>query len=221
MSSQSKKSRSYSRSARFLRRLAKRRHLNSHRLSLYKMGGIRIGNGCFIGMDADLEGDVIFSDSVSVETKAFLREVEVGKGTKIDRGAVCIGVVGRRLIIGEECYIGYHAVLDGSGGLKLGNHVHVSNSVGIWSHSGMLLSLAGSKLRDSTHRKEAEVKIEDSVWIGGGSTVYPGASIGHHSVVLPNSTVTESIEPCSMVGGNPAKLIKKIEVGDEIKFINP
>jgi maltose O-acetyltransferase len=61
-------------------------------------------------------------------------------------------------------------------------------------------------------RPTAPIVIEDNVYIGGNCTIYPGITIGNHSIVAPNSAVTKNVEPFSMVGGVPAKIIKKIDL---------
>ena len=53
------------------------------------------------------------------------------------------------------------------------------------------------------------VTIEDGCWIGANVTILKGVTIGHDSVVAAGSVVTKSCEPYSIIGGVPAKLIRK------------
>ena len=53
--------------------------------------------------------------------------------------------------------------------------------------------------------------IEDDVWIGSRVIILPGVCIGKGSIIGAGAVVTKSIEPYSIVGGNPAKLIRKRE----------
>ena len=55
---------------------------------------------------------------------------------------------------------------------------------------------------------EAEVIIDDDVWIGANVTICKGVRIGSGSIVGANSLVNSNIEPRSIVGGVPAKLIR-------------
>lgn len=57
------------------------------------------------------------------------------------------------------------------------------------------------------------IVIEDKVWIGIGATVLPGVTIGYGSIVGANSVVTHDVPPMTVVGGNPARFIKKIVTG--------
>lgn len=53
------------------------------------------------------------------------------------------------------------------------------------------------------------VKIGMGCWIATAATVLPGIVIGDYCVVAANSVVIKDVEACSVVGGNPAKFIKK------------
>ncbi|MBO5313458.1 MAG: acyltransferase [Clostridia bacterium] len=57
--------------------------------------------------------------------------------------------------------------------------------------------------------KDEPIVIEDDVWIGANSIILAGVTIGKGSVVAAGSIVTKDVEPYSVVGGVPAKLIKK------------
>lgn len=75
----------------------------------------------------------------------------------------------------------------------------------------------GMKLEDDKNWKheyrsrntKGDVIIGNDVWIGRGVTIMYGVTIGDGSVIAANSHVVSDVEPYSMVGGNPARLIKK------------
>ncbi len=54
------------------------------------------------------------------------------------------------------------------------------------------------------------IVIEDNVWITMNAVILPGVTIGKNSIIGAGSVVTKSVPPNSLVGGNPAKVIKKI-----------
>lgn len=58
------------------------------------------------------------------------------------------------------------------------------------------------------------INIGNYCWLATGVTVLPGVSIEDGCVVSANSTVTKNIEPWQIIGGNPAKLIKKRDLKD-------
>ena len=58
----------------------------------------------------------------------------------------------------------------------------------------------------------APIHIGKNVWIGANATVLAGVTIGDGAVVAAGAVVTKNVEPNTIVGGVPAKVIKKIEV---------
>jgi putative colanic acid biosynthesis acetyltransferase WcaF len=54
-----------------------------------------------------------------------------------------------------------------------------------------------------------DIVIEKNVWIGAGAFIGPGVTIGEGAVVAARAVVVKSVEPWTIVGGNPAKFIKK------------
>lgn len=59
--------------------------------------------------------------------------------------------------------------------------------------------------------------IENDVWIGHNVTIMPGVKIGNGAIISTNSTVTKEVPPYTIVGGNPAKEIKKRFSDEKIK----
>ena len=62
---------------------------------------------------------------------------------------------------------------------------------------------------------KGDTVIGNDVWIGQNVTIMPGIKVGDGAIVAANSTVVKNVEPYAIVGGNPAKLIKK-RFSDEI-----
>lgn len=58
------------------------------------------------------------------------------------------------------------------------------------------------------------IHIGNYCWVATASTLLPGVSLGDGCVVAANSVVTKSYDECSVVGGNPAKFIKKRIIKD-------
>lgn len=62
---------------------------------------------------------------------------------------------------------------------------------------------------------KGDTVIGNDVWIGQNVTIIPGIKVGDGAIIAANSTVVKNVEPYAIVGGNPAKLIKK-RFSDEI-----
>ena len=61
----------------------------------------------------------------------------------------------------------------------------------------------------------APITVGANAWIAGWSIVLPGVTIGEGAVVAAGAVVTKDVEPWTVVGGNPAKFIKKRELRDD------
>lgn len=71
-----------------------------------------------------------------------------------------------------------------------------------------VFSTAPAEAQLETHNELAPVTIGNDVWIGTGAAVMGGVTIGDGSIVAYGSVVTRDVEPYSVVGGVPAKLIR-------------
>jgi len=103
--------------------------------------------------------------------------------------------IGANTIINREC------LLDGRGGLTIGNNVSISPQVALIT-SEHLLDDSGFAVRDRG------ITIQDRVWIGTRATVLPGVSIGEGAVVAAGAVVHRDVPPYSVVGGVPARVLR-------------
>lgn len=55
---------------------------------------------------------------------------------------------------------------------------------------------------------KGDIRIGNDVWIGKDATIMPGVTIGDGAIIATQSVVCKNVEPYTIVGGNPAKLIK-------------
>ena len=77
--------------------------------------------------------------------------------------------------------------------------------------------LTGSHDITSTHFDlvTKPIMIQDNCWIATGAIILPGITIGEGAVVAAGSVVVKDVEPWTVVGGNPAKFIKKRVLKDD------
>lgn len=66
---------------------------------------------------------------------------------------------------------------------------------------------------------KGDTVIGNDVWSGEYVTIIPGVKVGDGAIIAANSTVTKDVEAYSVVGGNPARLIRKRFSDEEIKFL--
>jgi acetyltransferase-like isoleucine patch superfamily enzyme len=186
-------------------------------------GGVRIGDHSNIGEAARIGPNVKTGEKVTIGSNTFVANLLIGNNSFIESGVRFTGFQDGRIKIGKQSYIGTYGVLDWSGGIEIGDYVHIAGpSVGVWTHTSVFQALSGDELSNHKHKKVAAIKIEDYVYVGGNSTIYPGVKIGNHSVVLPNTAVNKDVEEHTMVGGSPAAVKRRIKTTNgEIEFNKP
>ncbi|MDD4604595.1 MAG: DapH/DapD/GlmU-related protein [Bacteroidales bacterium] len=113
------------------------------------------------------------------------------------------------VIIGNHTRIGLSNVLIGP--VKIGNNIMFAQNIVLsgLNHGYEDISIPPSKQKTT----KAEIVVEDDVWIGSNSVILAGVTIGKHAVVAAGSIVTKNVPPFSVVGGNPAKILKQYNCG--------
>jgi maltose O-acetyltransferase len=91
--------------------------------------------------------------------------------------------------------------------IKIGMDVMMGVNVTIFG-SNHKFDRTDIPMRKQGMKKYDPVEIEDDVWIGSNSIILPGRKISKGTIVAAGSVVTKDFPPYSIVGGNPAKLIK-------------
>lgn len=109
--------------------------------------------------------------------------------------------------IGDDCLIATRNWSTEPYLVTIGNHVQITNGVSIHTHGG------GNSVREKIPNFDmfGKVVIEDWAYIGAGSQIMPGVTIGRGSIIAAGSIVTKSVPAASVFGGNPARFICSIE----------
>jgi acetyltransferase-like isoleucine patch superfamily enzyme len=109
------------------------------------------------------------------------------------------------LTIGKDSVINKGCRLDTRGEIRIGQKVSISEQVIILTadHDVETKDFAG---------RSRKVIIEDYAWIGTSAMILPGVNIGRGAVIAAGSIVTKNVESFSVVGGVPARFIKKRRV---------
>ena len=74
-------------------------------------------------------------------------------------------------------------------------------------------------LEDGTPASKGPIHVENDVWLGTGSTILSGVTIGNGAIIMAGSIVTKDVPPYTIVGGVPAKIVKRRFNDEEIKAL--
>jgi len=107
--------------------------------------------------------------------------------------------------IGARTFIGIANVLIGP--LRIGNDVIVAENV-VFSGLNHQYATIDLPIKDQPC-STAEIVVEDEAWIGANAVITAGVRVGKHAVVAGGSVVTKNVPPYSVVGGNPARVLKQ------------
>lgn len=113
-----------------------------------------------------------------------------------------------KITIGNSCFIGDEALFDARGGIMLEDHVTISNRVALLTHINV--GYSNHPLQTAYPTREGMVTIKQGAYIGTSAIILPGVTIGEESVVGAGAVVTKNVEAQTVVGGVPARVIKKL-----------
>lgn len=122
---------------------------------------------------------------IDVRPFGCLSNLHVGAGTFINTGFRCGVPDGAIIKIGRDCAVGPRVSIE-----------TVNHNL-LWTNA------------EKWGVEKLSVKVGDRVWIGSGTIICPGVEIGDDSVIAAGAVVTKSFPENSIIGGVPAKLIRK------------
>lgn len=106
--------------------------------------------------------------------------------------------------IGPGTWIGAFAVLDGSGGLRIGAGCDISCGVQVYTHNTVRRCVTA---RAYPAVDRAPVTIGDHVFVGANAVILMGTTIGDRAVIGAGAVVTRDVPPDTAVAGVPARII--------------
>jgi acetyltransferase-like isoleucine patch superfamily enzyme len=143
--------------------------------------------------------------------------ISIGEDTLIGEGvALSAGMVPGQICIsspvvtiGDRCLIGRGSGIVGHFSIVIGNDVWTGHHVYITDQNHGYEDI--SRPISEQTQPERAVTIGDGSWLGYGSVVLPGVTIGKHCVIGANSVVTRDVPDFSVAVGVPAKVIRHYE----------
>lgn len=154
--------------------------------------------------------------------------IKRGKGSIIRRKARLDIIPSKKITLGKKSVIeDYTIINNGMGDIFIGDYTHVTSRVklvGPVTLGNYVTIGSGAQITGLTHNyldvtrpiaKQGvtpnRTVVEDDVWIGGNSCINQGITIGTHSIIASGSVVTKNVPPYSVVGGNPAIILRQYD----------
>lgn len=147
--------------------------------------------------------------------ESILKELfgSIGENVSIDAPLHCDH--GNNIFIGNDVIIGMNCTFVDNQEIRIGNQVLIASDVKLYTSSHPILPEERLekdwKEKNTTFFKTyaRPIKIKDNVWIGGGSILLAGVTIGENSVIGAGSVVNRSIPANCVAVGNPCKPIRR------------
>ncbi len=108
----------------------------------------------------------------------------------------------KQITFGKNVFINHSFTAMSIGGIVIGDNVQIGPNVTIVTDN--------HDFKNRYVLKGKGVKIGKNAWIGAGAMIMPGVEIGENAVVAGGAVVTKNVPANTVVGGNPAKVIKEL-----------
>ena len=173
--------------------------LSERHVRLYHARHIRVGRAFSLEEDCEIVGlskrGIVFGDRCSVKRGALIRPTNV-----------LLNEPGEGLRVGDGSNIGAFSYIGCSGFIELGRNVMMGPRVNLMAENHNF-DRADIPMKEQGVTRSF-IKIEDDVWLGAGSTVLAGVTVGQGSIVAAGAVVTKDVPAFSIVGGVPARVLK-------------
>ncbi|TXK68919.1 sugar O-acetyltransferase [Paenibacillus sp. N3.4] len=122
---------------------------------------------------------------------------------------------GYNIHVGENFYANFNCTILDVCEVTIGDNCFIAPNVQIYTATHPI----HPTLRNTGAEYGKPIKIGHNVWIGGGAIINPGVTIGDNVVIASGAVVTKDVADHVIVGGNPAKVIRAIDLSvvDKIK----
>lgn len=114
------------------------------------------------------------------------------------------------LILHDNIVLGENIFINSRGGVEIGSGTITGPDVMIYSENHIYDSTETLPFSENLSLKK--VSIGENCWIGARTFICPGVELGEGCVVAGGSVVTKSFPICSVIGGNPARVLKMRDI---------
>ncbi|MCC7035513.1 MAG: acyltransferase [Acidobacteria bacterium] len=169
------------------------------------------------GVRLRFAGNVTLGDRAYLDQGVYLHAcpggISVGRNSMVMHGSV-LHVYNFRdlpnagIWIGDDSLIGEYNVIRGQGGVRIGHRVYTSPMVQLVAVNHEFDDAARPFVEQGITAQG--ITVEDDVWIGAGAVVTDGVTVGRGAVVAAGSVVTRDVPPCTVVGGVPARVLRRV-----------
>lgn len=108
--------------------------------------------------------------------------------------------IGDRVQFGPKCRIQCD--------IEFGNSILMAANVQFVGKDDHVTNIPGRTIWNSGRGDSQKTHVGNDVWIGNSAIIIAGVTIGEGAIIAAGSVVTKNVEPCTIVGGNPARKIK-------------
>jgi acetyltransferase-like isoleucine patch superfamily enzyme len=178
---------------------------------------LRKGGNLQVGQDTDLRFLKIYHPLL---LKEGFCNIKIGDNNLLDNISINLYQDSSKVKIGDRVYIGPNTNLNCYNEIEVGTDVMFSWGCTIMDTDAHSLKAEerkddvinwkrGKAFKDWSKVISAKIKIGDKCWIGFNAIILKGVELGEGCIVAAGSVVTKNFEPYSVIGGNPAILIRK------------
>lgn len=167
------------------------------------------------------ENSVLYGEAEIINNLGDKKRIKIDHDSHI-RGQLLTFGHGGNISIGDYCYVGRNTYIWSGQEIEIGNRVLISHNCNVFDNDThpmdaikrheQFKKIITDGQPKNINLNDKKTIIEDDVLIGAGAIILKGVRIGKGAIIGAGSVVTKNIEPFTVVAGNPAVFIKKINL---------
>lgn len=114
--------------------------------------------------------------------------------------------MGKNMKVGSHVFINHGLTVMARGGIEIGDDVMIGPDASLLT--------ANHDLYDHQVLLCGKITIKNNAWIGAKAVILPGVTVGENAIVAGGAVVTKDVEANTVVGGNPARVLRRLDPAD-------